>query len=103
MIILIGMWLCVLYCVIKFLIGKIGFGRKTSFVIFGIIIFVFFTLIGSDAGHIGLGMGIGGAIAFFGILCVLEGEKRLNNEKTTKEEIDKQNHYDDDMGFNDFN
>lgn len=100
MIILIGMWLCVLYCVIKFLIGL---GSKTSIIVFSIIIFVFFTLIGSDAGHVGLGMGIGGAIAFFGILCVLEGERRLNNGKITKEEIDRQNHYDDDLGFNDFN
>lgn len=102
MIILIGMTLCILYCIIKFIIGL---GTKTSLIVFSIIIFFVFTIIGSDAGHIFLGMFLGSVFALFGILCALEGERRASKENIefTKREIYNQDRYDDDLGFNDFN
>lgn len=102
MIILIGMTLCILYCIIKFIIGL---GTKTSLIVFSIIIFFVFAIIGSDAGHIFLGMFLGIVFALFGILCALEGERRSSKENIefTKREIYNQDRYDDDLGFNDFN
>lgn len=102
MIILLGMTLCILYCIIKFIIGL---GTKTALIIFSIIIFFLFSLIGIDAGHIGLGMLLGIIIALFGVACAIEGERRSNDDniENTIDEINKQNKYDDDLGFNDFN
>lgn len=100
MIILIGMWLCILYCVIRYIIKL---GRTIALIFFSFIIFTSFTLIGSDAGHIGLGMSIGIIFILFGIACVFEGEKRVKEENRTNKEIYTQNKYDDDLGFNDFN
>lgn len=100
MIILVGMWLCIIYCIIKFIIGL---GQKTAIITFSVIIFFFFTLVGSDIGNIGLGMIVGLVIAVFGVACIFEGEKRCAEEKQTKKEIYHQNVYDDDLGFNDFN
>lgn len=100
MIILIGMWLCILYCVIRYVVKL---GRTVALIVFSFIIFTSFTLIGSDAGHIWLGMGIGIIFILFGIACVLEGERRVKEESKTNKEIYMQNKYDDDLGFNDFN
>lgn len=100
MIILIGMWLCILYCVIKYIIRL---KETIALIVFSFIIFTSFTLIGSDVGHIWLGMGIGIIFVLFGIACVLEGERRIKEEDKTNTEIYIQNKYDDDLGFNDFN
>lgn len=100
MIILIGMWLCILYCIIKYVLK---FSSVLSIVFFSFIIFVFFTLIVSDAGHIWLGMALGGIVVLFGIGCIVEGNKRVNDQENTIKEIKEQDKYDDDLGFNDFN
>lgn len=102
MIILIGMTLCILYCIIKFIIGL---GTETSLTVFSIIIFFVFVKIGSNAGHILLGIVLGIVFSFFGVLCALEGERRASkdNIEFTKREIHNQDRYDDDLGFNDFN
>lgn len=102
MIILIGITLCILYCIIKFIIGL---ETKMSLIIFSIIIFFVFVTIGSNAGHILLGIVLGVAFSFFGVLCVLEGERRASkdNIEFTKREIHNQDKYDDDLGFNNFN
>ncbi len=102
MIIFIGIILCILYCIIKFIIGL---ETKMSLIIFSIIIFFVFIAIGSSAGHILLGIVLGIAFSFFGVLCVLEGERRSSkdNIESTKREIYNQDKYDDDLGFNDFN
>lgn len=102
MIILLGMTLCILYCIIKFIIGL---GTKSALIVFSIIIFLLFTFVGMDAGHIGLGLLLGIVFALFGVACALEGERRSSNENidNTIKEINRQNKYDDDLGFNDFN
>lgn len=102
MFILIGMWLCILYCLIeRFLKSPSLF----TIVFYSFIIFVFFTLIGANVNRIGLGMALGLIFAIFGIFCVIEGKRRANNNNVnnTKEEIKRQNQYDDNWGFNDFN
>lgn len=100
MIILLGMWLCILYCIIKYVIEL---KTITSIILFSFIIFSFCTIMGADAGHIGLGMVIGILLVLFGLACSFEGEKRVNEAEKTKEEIQYQNEYDDNWGFNDFN
>ena len=100
MILVIGMWVCILYATIRYVL-KIG--NPLSIIVFSFIIFCFFTLLGSDAGHIGLGMSLGIVFALFSVICVLEGERRVVEESKTKKEIKWQNKYDDDLGFNDFN
>ena len=95
MIILIGMWLCILYCIIEYFLK----GASTLAIIFySFIVFSCFTLIGSDAGHIGLGMGLGLIFTAFGLVCVFEGKRRVdeNNINNTIKEIIQQNKYDDD-------
>lgn len=100
MIILIGMWICILYCIIKYVFNM---GTKLSIIFFSFIIFCSFVLLGSDAGHIGLGIGLGIISVLFGIGCIVEGERRVADQENTNKEIDWQNKYDDDLGFNDFN
>ena len=48
---------------------------------------------------------LGIIIALFGVACAIEGERRSNDDniENTIDEINKQNKYDDDLGFNDFN
>lgn len=102
MFMLIGMWLCIFYCIIEYLLK----GASTLAIIFySFIIFTFFTLIGSDAGHIGLGMVLGLIFSVAGVAFAFEGKRRVSEENigNTIREIEKQNRYDDNWGFNDFN
>ena len=95
MIILIGMWLCIFYCIIEYLLK----GASTLAIIFySFIIFSCFTLIGSDAGHIGLGMGLGLIFSGVGVVFAFEGKRRVEEENinNTMKEIIEQNKYDDD-------
>ena len=95
MIILIGMWLCILYCIIEYLLK----GASTLAIIFySFIVFSCFTLIGSDSGHIGLGMALGLIFAVSGVVFAFEGKRRIDEENinNTIKEIIEQNKYDDD-------
>lgn len=94
MFILIGMWLCIFYCIIEYLLK----GMSTLAIIFyGFIIFTFFALIGSDAGHIGLGMILGLIFSVAGVVFAFEGKRRINEKEinNTINEIIEQNKYDD--------
>lgn len=95
MFILIGMWLCIFYCIIEYVLK----GASTLAILFySFIIFTFFTLIGSDSGHIGLGMGLGLIFAVSGVVFAFEGKRRINekNINNTIKEMIEQNKYDDD-------
>ena len=95
MIILIGMWLCIFYCIIEYCLKT---SNTITIIFYSFIIFSFFTIIGSDVGHIGLGMVIGLITAGVGVAFTFEGKRRANidNINVIIKEIKEQNKYDDD-------
>lgn len=106
MVLLIGMWVGIVYCICKGIAGACmhGRGKAGGVFIFNIIWFLLCLYLGATTGHLGVAMGIWLFIGALLNIVIVNSERRMDDPVERQKminEVKTQDKYDNDYGIYD--